>query len=102
MPVRMAAFCLAFAILGFGLGGAINRADEFLGPDRVEQVEIVAQKTVSNGALDLDYDVVVVNTPEGALTFPVSDYRSFHYGKPATVNYYDGLLGIPFSTLSQS
>ena len=102
VPVRMAAFCLAFAILGFGLGGAINRADEFFGPDRVEQVEIVARKTVFNGALDLDYDVVVVNTPEGELTFPVSDYRSFHYGKPATVNYYDGLLGIPFSTLSQS
>lgn len=99
VPVRMAAFCLAFAILGVGLGGAINRADEFLGPDRVEQVEVVARKTVFNGTLT--HDEVTVNTSEGELTFPVSDYQTFHYGKPATVNYYDGLLGIPFSTLSQ-
>ena len=95
-PARMTVFCLAFAVLGFGIGGSVNKLVEQYGPAQTEQAQVIEHFDL--GPLHC----ATVDTSRGELTC-VDPYETFIFraNRNVTVSFYDGLLGIPFATVTE-
>ena len=102
-PKVLALTLAAWAAFGAGTGYAVNCADYYCSePDMREQrrVDALEDRAGSNG--QHSYYVHMKNA-EGELVLPVSEayYRSLTRSSFVTVDFYDGVLGVPYAYICE-
>ena len=96
VPGTLTVYCCVLLVLLVGIGGRINMMDAYNPPDRTERAKVVERQINSFGNLD----EVTVRTSRGEMTFRVPDslYNSVTSDDRVTVDFHNGVLGIPYAT----
>ena len=96
VPGTLTVYCCVLLVLLVGIGGRINMMDADNPPDRTERTKVVEQQIGPIG----NFNEVTVRTSQGEMTFLVPDslYHSVTADDRVTVDFHNGVLGIPYAT----